>query len=211
MTDSLADRIDALLPQTQCTKCGFEGCRPYAQAVAAGDAINRCPPGGAAGIVKLAALLDRPVVPLDPTCGVEQDRRVAWIDETLCIGCTKCIVACPVDAIIGMAKRMHTVIPTLCSGCDLCIPVCPVDCIEMRPAAPLPAWSDADARAARARHDARRERLEREKVETVRRFERIGVEKLARMETDPADEATRRKRSVVEAAIRRARERLAGR
>lgn len=211
MTDSLADRIDALLPQTQCTKCGFEGCRPYAQAVASGEAINRCPPGGAAGIARLAALLDRPVVPLNPACGIEQDRRVAWIDESLCIGCTKCIVACPVDAIIGMAKRMHTVIPTLCSGCDLCVPVCPVDCIEMRPADPLPAWSDADACAARERHDARRERLEREKLETARRFERIGLEKLARMAADQADEATQRKRSVVEAAVRRARERLATR
>jgi electron transport complex protein RnfB len=211
MTESLSDRIDALLPQTQCTKCGFDGCRPYAEAVASGEAINRCPPGGRAGIEKLAVLLDRPVMELDPECGIEQERRVAWIDETLCIGCTKCIVACPVDAIIGMAKRMHTVIPELCSSCDLCVPVCPVDCIEMRPAAPLPPWSDADARAARARHDARRARLEREKVETARRFERIGVEKLARMDTEPLDDATRRKRSIVEAAIQRARERLAGR
>lgn len=209
MTDALTDRIDALLPQTQCTKCGFDGCRPYAESVAAGGPINRCPPGGAAGIARLSALVGRPEVPLDPECGEERERRVAWIDPTLCIGCTKCIVACPVDAIIGAAKRMHTVIPGLCSSCDLCVPVCPVDCIEMRPAAPLPPWSDEDARAARRRHDARRVRLARDAVEQVRRLEQAGLRKLARLEESQEDETTARKRAVVEAAIRRARERLA--
>jgi len=209
MTQPLADRVDALLPQTQCTKCGYAGCRPYAEAVAQGEAINRCPPGGAEGIAKLAALLERPAIPLNPDCGVEQPRRVAWIDPALCIGCTKCIVACPVDAIIGASRRMHTVIPTLCSSCDLCVPVCPVDCIEMRPAAPaLPPWTTDDAHAARARHARRAERLVREKVEADRRLARMGLEKLARLETEPADEDTARKRAVVEAAILRARARL---
>lgn len=212
MTGDLADRIDALLPQTQCTKCGHAGCRPYAEAVATGDPINRCPPGGAAGIAKLALLLGRPTAPLDPACGEERERRIAWIDASLCIGCTKCIVACPVDAIIGASKRMHTVIPALCSGCDLCVPVCPVDCIEMRPAAPaLPPWSDADAQSARTRHARRSARLAREKVESVRKLERVGLEKLARLDEEPGDAVTARKRLVIEAAIRRARERLAGR
>ncbi len=126
--------IDAQLPQTQCTRCGFPACRPYAEAIAAGEApINRCPPGGAATIAALAALLDQPVLPLDPACGVEAPRQVAWIDEAICIGCTKCIIACPVDAIVGAAKRMHTVIVEDCTGCELCIEPCPVDCIELHP------------------------------------------------------------------------------
>ena len=209
MSPTIADRVDALLPQTQCTKCGYAGCRPYAEAVAQGEAINRCPPGGEAGILKLAALLDRPAAPLDPACGVEQPRRIAWIDPALCIGCTKCIVACPVDAIIGAPKRMHTVIAALCSGCDLCVPVCPVDCILMQLAAPaLPAWGHDDAEAARTRHQRRAQRLAREKVEADQRLERAGLEKLARLDTEPTDDATARKRAVVEAAIRRARERL---
>lgn len=212
MSGTLADRIDALLPQTQCTKCGHAGCRPYAEAVAAGEPINRCPPGGVAGIAKLAALLGRQPLPLDPACGEERERRVALIEASLCIGCTKCIAACPVDAIIGASKRMHTVIPELCSGCDLCVPVCPVDCIEMVPAAPaLPPWGEGDANAARARHGRRAERLAREKVETDRRFERVGMTKLARLEEEPQDDATARKRLVIEAAIRRARERLGAR
>ena len=127
------DAIDALLPQTQCTKCGFGGCRPYAEAIAEGRApINRCPPGGAAGIARLARLLDREALPLDPDCGVESPRRQAWIDPAACIGCTKCIQACPVDAIVGGARHMHTVLADLCTGCELCIPPCPVDCIELR-------------------------------------------------------------------------------
>lgn len=209
MREALPDLIDALLPQTQCTKCGFDGCRPYAQAIAAGDSpINRCVPGGAAGIASLAALLGREPLPLDPSCGVEDERRIAWIDESLCIGCTKCITACPVDAIIGAGKRMHTVIRSLCTGCDLCVPACPVDCIEMRaPQVPAP-WTAVDAAAARTRHERRRSRLEREGLETTRRLARKGVEKLARLNDEPDDEATQRKRAVIEAAIRRARERL---
>jgi electron transport complex protein RnfB len=129
----LVDRIDALLPQTQCGQCGHGGCRPYAEAIAAGAAaINRCPPGGTRGIVALAELLDRPILPLDPECGEEKPPRVAFIIEAECIGCTKCIQVCPVDAIIGASRLMHTVLADQCTGCDLCVPACPVDCIVMR-------------------------------------------------------------------------------
>ncbi|MEO6968442.1 MAG: RnfABCDGE type electron transport complex subunit B [Rhodanobacteraceae bacterium] len=139
---ALADRIDALLPQTQCTRCGYPACRPYAQAIARGEApINRCPPGGDAGIRALAALTGLPALPLDPDYGLEAASAIALIDEDACIGCTKCIQACPVDAIVGAAKLMHTVLPQLCTGCELCIPPCPVDCIAMIPA-------QADARRA---------------------------------------------------------------
>jgi len=157
---SLADRIDALLPQTQCTKCGYDGCRPYAEAIAADAAsINQCPPGGTAGIEKLAALTGKPALTLNPANGAETLLRVAVIDEPRCIGCTLCIQACPVDAIVGAARRMHVVIDAWCTGCDLCVAPCPVDCIAMIDVAPLRAWSDADAQAARMRHDARRDRL----------------------------------------------------
>src|SRR5262249_59128825 len=129
---SLADQIEDLLPQTQCTKSGYPACRPYAEAVADGTAsYNQCPPGGAEGIARLAQLLGKPVIPLNPVNGVERPRPVAVIDETLCIGCTLCIQACPVDAIVGAAKQMHTVVADLCTGCDLCVAPCPVDCIAM--------------------------------------------------------------------------------
>lgn len=135
----LVDRIDDLLPQTQCGQCGFGGCRPYAEALADGQAlINRCPPGGTRGIKRLAALLEQPVIPLDPDCGEEKPLHLAFIREDECIGCTKCIQACPVDAIVGAAKLMHTVVEDLCTGCELCIPPCPVDCIELHPAPALP-------------------------------------------------------------------------
>jgi electron transport complex protein RnfB len=131
---ALTDRIDALLPQTQCRRCDYPACRPYAEAIARGEAdINRCPPGGEAGIRALAKLLGRPVLPLDPECGVEAPRVVALIREAECIGCTKCIQACPVDAIVGGPKLMHTVIAEYCTGCELCLPPCPVDCIDLVP------------------------------------------------------------------------------
>ncbi len=131
-SDPVADQIDALLPQTQCAQCGFPGCRPYAEAIAAGEAdINQCPPGGEAGIAALADLLGREPKPLNPDNGVEKPRTVAVIVEPDCIGCTLCIQACPVDAIVGAPKQMHTVIEAECTGCDLCLPPCPVDCIEM--------------------------------------------------------------------------------
>lgn len=159
----LADRIDAVLPQTQCEQCGYHGCRPYAEAMAAGAApINRCPPGGAAGIAALAELLDRAVLSLDPECGAEKPRVLAKIIEADCIGCTKCIQVCPVDAIVGSGKLMHTVIADQCTGCELCIPVCPVDCIV---AVPMPeAQQDrAHADAARRNFEMREARLAREK------------------------------------------------
>ncbi len=170
---SLAERIDALLPQTQCTKCGYTGCRPYADAIAAGEAeINQCPPGGTAGIEKLAQLLGLPPLPLNPSNGVEQPLMVAVIDESRCIGCTLCLPACPVNAILGSAKRMHSVIASHCTGCDLCLPPCPMDCISMVPAEPARAWTEIDAQLARARHAARRERLrpasERREAEVTR-------------------------------------------
>jgi electron transport complex protein RnfB len=130
----LIERIDALLPQTQCTRCGYAGCLPYASALAAGEAaINRCPPGGAETIASLAALLQRPVLPLDPLCGVEAPPTVAVIDAERCVGCARCLPPCPTDAIIGARKLLHTVIVDLCTGCELCIPACPVDCIVMQP------------------------------------------------------------------------------
>jgi electron transport complex protein RnfB len=160
---SLADRIDALLPQTQCEQCGYHGCRPYAEAIARGEAkINQCPPGGAAGIARLAALLDLPVLPLDPEHGVEKPRTLARIVEADCIGCTKCIQACPVDAIVGAAKLMHTVITDECTGCELCVPACPVDCIVLEPM-PLNQVNDpAHANAARLHFQRRETRLARE-------------------------------------------------
>jgi len=132
--DPLVDQIDALLPQTQCGQCTYPGCRPYAQAIAKGEAdINQCPPGGETTIHALADLLDRDPKPLNPEHGVIKPKMVAIIDEPVCIGCTLCIQACPVDAILGAAKQMHTVIAEECTGCELCIPPCPVDCITMIP------------------------------------------------------------------------------
>ena len=201
---SLAERIDAILPQTQCGQCGYPGCQPYAEAIAKGEAdINQCPPGGAAGIRKLARLLDREIKPLSAAHGVEQPRAVAFIDEQLCIGCTLCIQACPVDAIVGAAKQMHTIVASLCTGCALCLPPCPVDCIRMLPLAqrqPLTFWltrgAKREADAARQRFKNRNLRLERERQEKAARF-------LARAETGTA--ATDPKKALIAAAIERAR------
>jgi Na+-translocating ferredoxin:NAD+ oxidoreductase subunit B len=140
------EHIDALLPQTQCTRCGYSGCRPYAEAIASGAAdINQCPPGGAATIAALAKLLGRPALPLNPAHGVESPPLVAQIDEAACIGCARCLPPCPVDAILGAPKRMHTVIVALCTGCELCVAPCPVDCIAMLPRASLSAAPRAPA------------------------------------------------------------------
>lgn len=132
----LVEQVDALLPQTQCGQCGFPGCKPYAESIINGDAINKCPPGGQGTIDAIANLLDVPAPSLDEEHGEESEvRTVAYIREDECIGCTKCIVACPVDAILGAAKLMHTVIADECTGCDLCVEPCPVDCIDMLPIA----------------------------------------------------------------------------
>ena len=166
---TLADRIDALLPQTQCRRCGFDGCRPYAEALARGEtALNRCPPGGAYVMGRLAELLARTRLPLDPDCGHEGPPLVAWIDEPACIGCARCLTPCPTDAIVGARRRMHTVIADDCTGCELCLPVCPVDCIRMVPAPGLPqallpgAAIDARARGFRRRYEARLARRARD-------------------------------------------------
>ncbi|MCF5386356.1 electron transport complex subunit RsxB, partial [Pseudomonas syringae] len=183
--------IDALLPQTQCGKCGHPGCKPYAEGIAGGEAINKCPPGGDETIVQLAELLSVPVLTLDLQRGTAP-AQVAFIREAECIGCTKCIQACPVDAILGAAKLMHTVIINECTGCDLCIAPCPVDCIEMHPLplatvtpvvgglAPTPELQEARQRKrshARMRFEARNARLHREQqtrlAERLARSQRV--------------------------------------
>ena len=160
----LAGRIDAALPQTQCTRCGYPDCAAYAQAIAQDDApINLCPPGGAEGIARLAAITGQPPQPLSADHGTEGPRAVAWIDEAWCIGCTLCIKACPTDAIVGSHKKMHTVIEPYCTGCELCIPVCPVDCIQLDnvsgTATGWSAWSAPLALQARQRYAVHRERV----------------------------------------------------
>lgn len=211
---SLADRIEDALPQTQCTKCGYDGCRPYAEAIAAGAAeINQCPPGGAEGIERLSSVTGRKVIPLNPVNGLERPRAVAYIDESLCIGCTLCIQACPVDAIVGAGKLMHTVVPSLCTGCDLCVTPCPVDCIVMYPVTETTgwaAWAQADADSARERHDFRAMRLKRDKQENDARLAAKAEAKMAAVQAlDPADEAAaaekERKRAIIAAAMERAR------
>ena len=209
---SLSARIDAQLPQTQCTRCGYPDCRAYAEAIAGGEAdINRCPPGGAEGIVRLAALTGRPVRPLDPQRGIEAPRALAVIDEDWCIGCTLCIKACPVDCIVGASKQMHTVIDDQCTGCELCVPVCPVDCIAMvevtGPRTGWDAWSPTQADEARQRYAFHRLRVERERRENDERLAAKAQAKLADLQsqsliTDP--ELLQRKRAVIEAAIARA-------
>ena len=167
---SLADLIDAALPQTQCTRCGYPDCRAYADAVAAGAAaINCCPPGGQQGILRLAALTGQPMLPLDIKRGLEAPRLLAVIDEAWCIGCALCIQACPVDCIIGAPKRMHTVIDTLCTGCELCVPACPVDCIALLPVTGArtgwQAWTAPQADEARLRYGAHQQRALRRQRE----------------------------------------------
>ncbi|TFY98729.1 electron transport complex subunit RsxB [Ramlibacter rhizophilus] len=211
----LAQGLLALLPQTQCTRCGFPDCAGYAQALADGDAeINQCPPGGAAGIERLARATGRPVLPLNPANGNEGPRAVAVIDEAWCIGCTLCLKACPTDAILGGNKRMHTVIEPWCTGCELCLPVCPVDCIAMQNVSGgrtgWAAWSQAEADTAAARYGARRERLAREELAQQERLEAKAEAKLADLPgtTEGAEGIeAERKRAVIEAALARAKAR----
>ena len=206
---ALADALDAALPQTQCTRCGYPDCRSYAEAIADGEvAINQCPPGGAEGIARLARLTGLPVLALNPMNGSEGPRRLAVIDEAWCIGCTLCLKACPVDSIVGGPKSMHTVIDPLCTGCELCIPVCPVDCISLvdvtEDRTGWSAWSPAQADEARERFAFHRERLARDEQE-----------RLARMAARSAPAAAvgtevSVKSSVIEAALARARQRKPG-
>jgi electron transport complex protein RnfB len=161
---ALAHRIDALLPQTQCTRCGYNGCRPYAEAIASDEApFNQCPPGGSATIGELAKLLGREPLPLNPANGVEAPARVAIIDESRCIGCAKCLPPCPVDAIVGAPRQMHTVIASLCTGCELCVAPCPVDCIAMVDAPAALTLPSPDEN--RTRYEARNARMERRAAE----------------------------------------------
>jgi Na+-translocating ferredoxin:NAD+ oxidoreductase subunit B len=192
----LAQRLHDALPQTQCTRCGYPDCQTYAGAIAhEGAAINRCPPGGAEGVARLAALTGKPVLPLDTTCGEEGPRAMAVIDEAWCIGCTLCLDACPTDAIVGIHKRMHTVIEAHCTGCELCIPVCPVDCIALENETPgrtgWQAWSKAQADAALARYTVRQQRRCAPATDAT--------------PAAAATDADARKRSIVEAALARAR------
>jgi electron transport complex protein RnfB len=223
----LAQRLDALLPQTQCTRCGYPDCRAYAEALAAGEAaVNQCPPGGAEGVRRLADALGVPALPLNPSNGHEGPRQVVYIEESLCIGCTLCIQACPVDAIIGAPKRMHAVIEPRCTGCELCVPACPVDCIVLENASGAAtgwdAWSPALAGQAREQYAAHRERLAREAEEEARRL----AAKAARRPTSEAAPAPSAapapaavvastpaagsdpRRAAIEAALARARARL---
>ncbi|WP_321952295.1 electron transport complex subunit RsxB [Paraburkholderia bannensis] len=225
---TLADRIEDLLPQTQCTKCGYDGCRPYAEAVAAGTAsYNQCPPGGAEGVARLAHLLGKPVIPINPDNGVERARPVAFIDEQVCIGCTLCLQACPVDAIVGAPKQMHTIVKDLCTGCDLCVAPCPVDCIAMIPvtgeATGWDAWTQQQADQARLRHDRHQARLaaERDAAEARAAARRAaaaapaaatpGVETAqASAPATPADDdAAAKKKAIIQAALERARQKKA--
>ena len=167
---SLSLRILAVLPQTQCTRCGYPDCEAYADAIERQEAgINQCPPGGEEGIQRLSALTGLPVLPLNPANGSEGPRHIAWIDEKWCIGCTLCISACPTDAILGASKQMHTVIEDACTGCELCLPVCPVDCIHLENVtldkSGWNAWTQALADQAKNRYELKKLRLAKEQGE----------------------------------------------
>lgn len=193
-------QIDALLPQTQCRRCGYDGCRPYASAIAQGTAaINQCPPGGEQTMTALAALLGVPPLPMDRSRGEQRPVAAARIDEDVCIGCTLCIAACPVDAIVGAAKLMHTVLADRCTGCELCLPPCPVDCIALLPTGR--AWTRADATLAQRRY-----------ADHVARRERAAGHHAAAVKPDPlsTDDAARRQAAIA-AALARARARRAAR
>ena len=218
-TQALFLALNKALPQTQCTRCGYPDCASYAQAMAEGQAsINQCPPGGQAGIERLAAISGQPVLPLNPEHGIEGPRHVAIIDEAWCIGCTLCIKACPTDAILGANKLMHTVIEPWCTGCELCIPVCPVDCIALENVTGTvtgwAAWSAEQADTARGRYASRQQRLVREEAAHQKHLQAKAEHKLADLAahtkgTDNAPEVDR-KRAIIEAALAKAKARQAG-
>ena len=214
----LAERLNAALPQTQCTRCGYPDCAAYADAMASGEAaINQCPPGGAEGVRRLAAITGLPALPLNPANGAEGPRAMAVIDENWCIGCTLCLKACPTDAIMGSNKMMHTVIEPWCTGCELCIPVCPVDCISLENVSGertgWAAWSQQEADTARRRYEIRSYRLSKDAGHSPKSLEKSAkpghlatefpAAGAARSETDP--DVADRKRTVIEAALARAR------
>lgn len=215
---SLAARLNAALPQTQCTRCGYPDCAAYAQAMASGQAaINQCPPGGAEGVQRLAAITGLPALPLNPANGTEGPRALAVIDENWCIGCTLCLKACPTDAIMGSNKMMHTVIEPWCTGCELCIPVCPVDCISLENVTGertgWNAWSQPEADTARTRYEFHVLRYPKEGAVNPPAGEsaqpsQVEDEPLPSTAAPQADEgAAARKRAVIEAALERARAR----
>ena len=216
--DTLAARLHAALPQTQCTRCGYPDCAAYAGAIAAGEAaINQCPPGGAEGISRLAALTGQAELPLNPANGIEAPRTVAVIDEAWCIGCTLCLNVCPTDAIVGGNKHMHTVVEPHCTGCELCIPACPVDCISLENVTGSrtgwSAWSTQQAGQALSRYEFHSIRIKRDEGEQQERLEEKARAKLADLPglTHGArDEELARKRAVIEAALARARARRQG-
>ncbi|MDL2284316.1 RnfABCDGE type electron transport complex subunit B [Oxalobacter sp. OttesenSCG-928-P03] len=203
MNKATSEEILALLPQTQCKKCGYECCRDYAKAIEEGAPINRCPTGGVKGIRRLSRLTGKPYIPLDSQYGEERPRHIAVIDESSCIGCRLCIKACPVDAIIGTNGFTHTVLPLKCTGCDLCPPVCPVDCIIMKNVSGTKtgwdAWSPMLAKRARVNYELREKRLERE----------IREENLRLTALTRAGKAGHKKKDTVKAAIEKARARSA--
>ena len=208
--NSLFERINAALPQTQCTRCGFADCAAYAHAIACGiAAINQCPPGGAEGVQRLSRITGQAPRPLNPQNGTEGPRSVAIIDEAWCIGCTLCIAACPVDAIMGSNKMMHTVIERDCTGCELCIPVCPVDCISLENVTGgrtgWSAWSSEQADAAHARYEFHSYRQPKNLDKTVKAPESPENHELAAPQPDTDAALADRKRTVIEAALARAR------
>jgi electron transport complex protein RnfB len=203
-TLSLADRIDAVLPQTQCERCGYPGCRPYAEALAAGRArLNQCPPGGQDGVRMLADLLGEPEVPLDPLLGTPGVPEVVTIEEEHCIGCTLCIKACPVDAIVGAPKQMHTVLADRCTGCMLCLPPCPVDCISTLPA-PF-RWDTRRAESARGRFEERQKRRAEEARLREAHLLALSGPRPGTLQQNAASHSVERKRATIEAALERAR------
>ena len=211
---NLSERVLAVLPQTQCTRCNYPDCAQYAQAIAQGEApINQCPPGGQEGVARLASITGQLETELNPLNGAESPRHVAWIDENWCIGCTLCIDACPTDAIFGSHKRMHSVMENHCTGCELCLPACPVDCIEMENISGhltgWHAWSQEQAAHARQRYQQHQQRLASKKKSQLQRQIAQAESKLDDIagltHSDPSDPTDQdRKRAIVQAALMRA-------